>query len=58
MITPVFTDSWETLRVIKARTGLPWSVIRRARRCAMAAQVVTKRLVGRAEVPQYRRLCR
>ena len=57
-INPVFTDEWESMQQIRERTQLPHNIIKRARRLAMAAGLVAKRLVGKAEVPQYRRLCR
>ena len=57
-VNPIFTDEWESMQQIRERTQLPRNIIKRARRLAMAAGLVAKRLVGKGEVPEYRRLCR
>lgn len=57
-VKPIFTDEWQTIRQIHERTRYSKRIIKRARILAMAAGLVAKRLVGKGEVPEYRRLCR
>jgi len=55
-IKPMFTSEWETVKQIKDRTGHPTPVIHRAVRAAIAAKIVTSRLVGDEylKIPEFR----
>lgn len=55
MINPIFTDRPQTIEDIQARTGQDFDTILRAVRNALAARLVTCRLIGADMTPTFRK---
>lgn len=51
---PMFTSEWRTVADIKRITGHDRDTIHRAVRAAIAARIVTGRLIGKDMVPAFK----